>query len=100
MVPTMALWQKHYQVASIWDSGLWYQDGAGFDWTKVSNAAPTQVTAGDVTGDQFNLDSERGHCQQLRRFLSIQRVMLSAICFHSGGDKNHLISETYHHSLR
>ena len=38
-------------VASTWSSGLWYQDGATFDWTKVSNEAPTKLTAGDVTGN-------------------------------------------------
>ena len=38
-------------VASIWPSGLWYQDGATLTWTKISGAAPVSVTAGDVTGD-------------------------------------------------
>jgi hypothetical protein len=38
-------------VASIWKNGLWYQDGAALSWTKVSNTSPTQVTAGDVTGN-------------------------------------------------
>jgi hypothetical protein len=38
-------------VASIWVSGLWYQDGAALGWTKISGTAPVRVTAGDVTGD-------------------------------------------------
>ena len=38
-------------VTSCWDSGLWYQDGVTQSWTKVSNTAPTRVTAGDVTGN-------------------------------------------------
>jgi enterochelin esterase-like enzyme len=38
-------------VASCWSNGLWYQDGATLAWIKVSNTAPTQLTAGDVTGD-------------------------------------------------
>ena len=38
-------------VASCWESGLWYQDGATLDWTKVSGTAPDNVTAGDVTGN-------------------------------------------------
>ena len=38
-------------VASIWDNGLWYQDGATLDWTKVSDEAPTKLTAGEVTGN-------------------------------------------------
>jgi hypothetical protein len=39
-------------VASIWASGLWYQDGANLaSWTQVLGAAPNSVTAGDVTGD-------------------------------------------------
>ena len=38
-------------VASCWSNGLWYQDGATLDWTKVSGTAPIAVTAGDVTGD-------------------------------------------------
>jgi hypothetical protein len=38
-------------VASIWGNGLWYQDGATLDWIKLSNTAPAQLTAGDVTGD-------------------------------------------------
>ncbi|MFC1611892.1 putative metal-binding motif-containing protein [Myxococcota bacterium] len=37
-------------VASIWDSGLWYQDGATLDWFKVTGIAPRTVTAGHVTG--------------------------------------------------
>ena len=37
-------------VASIWSSGLWYQDGATLCWKKVTSKAPSQVTAGDVTG--------------------------------------------------
>ena len=38
-------------VASIWDNdGLWYQDGANFGWTKVSDSAPDRLTAGDITG--------------------------------------------------
>jgi len=38
-------------VASKWSSGLWYQDGASLGWTRVTSAAPYQLTAGDVTGD-------------------------------------------------
>jgi hypothetical protein len=38
-------------VASCWDNGLWYQDGATLGWTKVSDSAPVSLTAGDVTGD-------------------------------------------------
>jgi len=39
-------------VASSWgDLGLWYQDGATLDWTKVSDSAPDRLTAGDVTGE-------------------------------------------------
>jgi hypothetical protein len=38
-------------VASIWPGGLWYQDGATFEWTKVSNEALTKLTTGDVTGN-------------------------------------------------
>ena len=38
-------------VASCWDNGLWYQDGSTLGWTKISDSAPNQVTAGDVTGD-------------------------------------------------
>ena len=37
-------------VASIWASGLWYQDGATLDWTKMPGGAPAKVAAGDVTG--------------------------------------------------
>jgi hypothetical protein len=37
-------------VASCWKSGLWYQNGATLGWTKVYNYAPSQVTAGDITG--------------------------------------------------
>jgi hypothetical protein len=36
-------------VAGIFDSGLWYQDGASLAWTKVGTA-PDRLTAGDVTG--------------------------------------------------
>jgi hypothetical protein len=42
-------------VASIWSSGLWYQDGDTLDWTKVTSTAPYTVTAGDVTGVSINL---------------------------------------------
>jgi Tol biopolymer transport system component len=43
-------------VASCWENdGLWYQDGATLDWTKVSNTAPTQVTAGDVSSTFIQL---------------------------------------------
>jgi hypothetical protein len=38
-------------VASIWDSGLWYQDGTTLAWTRVPGSAPDKLTAGDVTGD-------------------------------------------------
>jgi hypothetical protein len=38
-------------VASSWPDGLWYQDGDSLDWTKVSNTAPTHITASDVTGN-------------------------------------------------
>ena len=38
-------------VASIWDSSLWYQDGATLDWNKLAGSAPDSLTAGDVTGD-------------------------------------------------
>ena len=38
-------------VASIWDDGLWYQDGATLGWTKIFGTAPDSLTAGDVTGD-------------------------------------------------
>ena len=38
-------------VASIWSSGLWYQNGATLGWTKVTSLAPYELTAGDVTGD-------------------------------------------------
>jgi len=38
-------------VASIWGSGLWYQDGATLDWTKVTGSAPYRLTAGDVAGN-------------------------------------------------
>ena len=38
-------------VASIWASGLWFQDGVTLDWTMVSEEAPTKVTAGDVAGN-------------------------------------------------
>ena len=38
-------------VASIWPSGLWYQDGDTLKWTKITSSAPNRVTAGDVTGD-------------------------------------------------
>jgi hypothetical protein len=38
-------------VASSWaDFGLWYQDGATLDWTKIDDSPPFRVTAGDVTG--------------------------------------------------
>ena len=38
-------------VAACWGSGLWFQNGATLGWTKVLSTAPTQLTAGDVTGD-------------------------------------------------
>ena len=38
-------------VASNWRSGLWYQNGATLDWTKVNSAASDKVTAADVTGN-------------------------------------------------
>jgi len=38
-------------VASCWKSGLWYQNGATLGWTKVYGSAPSQLTAGDITGD-------------------------------------------------
>ena len=38
-------------VASSWVSGLWYQDGATFQWTLVIDLVPDSLTAGDVTGD-------------------------------------------------
>jgi hypothetical protein len=38
-------------VASIWPSGLFYQDGATLAWTKVPGSAPDELTAGDMTGD-------------------------------------------------
>ena len=38
-------------VASCWSDGLWYQNGATLDWTKIISTAPDKVTAGDVTGD-------------------------------------------------
>jgi hypothetical protein len=39
-------------VASSWNSdGLWYQDGATLNWTKIDSSSPFRVTAGDVTGD-------------------------------------------------
>jgi hypothetical protein len=38
-------------VASIWDSGLWYQDGATLAWTLIDSLPPNDVAACDVTGD-------------------------------------------------
>jgi hypothetical protein len=38
-------------VASIWPSGLWYQDGTTLAWTKVSGSGSLSLTAGDLTGD-------------------------------------------------
>jgi hypothetical protein len=38
-------------VASIWSSGIWYQDGATLEWTQVESSIPDFLTAGDVTGD-------------------------------------------------
>ena len=42
---------KKADVASCWDSGLWYQNGDTLGWTKVWDLAPSRVTAGDITGD-------------------------------------------------
>ena len=39
------------EIIVTWISGLWYWDGVTLDWTKVSNTAPTQVIASDLTGD-------------------------------------------------
>jgi hypothetical protein len=38
-------------VASCWSRGLWYQNGATLAWRKVLSTPPTQLTAGDITGD-------------------------------------------------
>ena len=38
-------------VASSWVSGLWYQDGSTLAWTFIDSVPPSNVTAGDVTGD-------------------------------------------------
>jgi hypothetical protein len=38
-------------VASCWSNGLWYQDGSTLGWTKISDSAPVNLTAGDVTGN-------------------------------------------------
>ncbi len=37
-------------VASIWSSDLYYQNGATLGWKRVTSTAPTQLTAGDVIG--------------------------------------------------
>ena len=38
-------------IVACWNSGLWYQNGATLDWTKVYNVAPGKVAVGDITGD-------------------------------------------------
>ena len=38
-------------VASNWAGGLWYQNGATFGWTKLSNTASNRLTAGDLNGN-------------------------------------------------
>ena len=38
-------------VAAIWNSGLYYQNGATLGWKKVIDTAPYTVTAGDITED-------------------------------------------------
>ena len=39
-------------VASSWENyGLWYQDGATLDWTRLDDSPAYSLTAGDVTGD-------------------------------------------------
>ena len=36
---------------SVWNSGLWWQNGATWGWNFVFDPEPFKVTAGDVTGD-------------------------------------------------
>jgi hypothetical protein len=38
-------------VASVWSSGLWYQNGATLAWTRVHHLTPNRIAAGDITGD-------------------------------------------------
>jgi hypothetical protein len=91
-------------VAAIYDSGLWYVDGALFTWKKVTRHVPFSVTAGDVkseapsgvvqvfvTSSQFNgdlggLDGADAKCQSAAEAAELPGTWVAWLS--DGGDTN------------